>query len=303
VIGKTWWRGFLVRGVMWRRVLRWAVLNVPICLEPAIIAFWTLLFFLWQPVGRGARANLQAIFPRSTMIGNLLRTYRLLWNFAWTITDNVRFAEMATVPDWEFVGFEHYQRLQRHEGGAIILTAHMGSYDLGAQLLATRGDRKLTIVRAPEPDPETQEFEARAHKRSTAASVRIDYNTRATDLAFQLMEALQAGEIVAIQGDRVTGAVASIPAELFGQPTLLPSGPFALAMAARVPIFPLFVIRLGRRRYRLLTCEPISVERTSRDRDADLRSGVAAWTETLEHVIREHWYQWYTFEPFYRTST
>ena len=303
MIGKSWWRGFLVRGVLWRKALLWAVLNVPIFLEPAVIAFWTALFFLWRPIRHGAMLNLKAIFPRSTLVGNLFRTYRLLWNFAWTMTDNVRFSELETVPDWEFVGFEHYQRLQSHKGGAIILTAHMGSYDLGAQLLSTRGDRKLTIVRAPEPDPETQAYEARAHQRSTAASVRTDYNTRATALAFELMAALQAGEIVAIQGDRVTGAIASIPSQLFGHSTLLPSGPFALAMAARVPIFPLFVIRLGRRRYRLLTCAPISVERTSRDRDADLRGGVTAWSETLERVIREHWYQWYTFEPFYPASS
>jgi lauroyl/myristoyl acyltransferase len=288
---------------MWRKVLRWAVLNVPICLEPAIIAFWTSLFFLWRPIRRGAMLNLQAIFPRSTVAGTLFRTYRLLWNFAWTITDNVRFKELETVPDWEFVGFEHYQHMQSHPGGAIILTAHMGSYDLGAQLLSMRGDRRLTIVRAPEPDPETQEFESRAHDRATAASVRTDYSTRTAALAFELMAALQAGEIVAIQGDRVTGTIASVSSQLFGRPTLLPSGPFALAMATGTPIFPLFVIRLGRRRYRLLTCAPISVERTTRDRDADLRRGVTAWSETLERVIREHWYQWYTFEPFYLPSS
>ena len=288
---------------MWRKILRWGVLNVPIVLEPAVIAFWTSLFFMVRPVWRGAMTNIQAIFPRSTYLRNLLRTYRLLWNFAWTITDNVRFSELETVPDWEFVGFEHYQRLQSHEGGAIILTAHMGSYDLGAQLLARRGDRKLTIVRAPEPDPETQDFESRAHQRATAASLRTDYNTRTADLAFELMAALQAGEIVAIQGDRVTGAIASLPSKLFGHPTRLPSGPFALAMATRVPIFPLFVIRMGRRRYQLLTCAPFTVERTGRDRDADLRSGVSAWSVMLEEVIRKHWYQWYTFEPFFSASS
>jgi len=303
VIGKRWWRGFQVRGVIWRKFLRWAVLNVPIILEPAVIACWTSLFFLHRPVWRGAMVNMQAIFPRSTFGRNLLRTYRLLWNFAWTVTDNVRFNELETVPDWEFVGFEHYQRLQNHPGGAIILTAHMGSYDLGAQLLARRDDRKLTVVRAPEPDPETQEFESRAHRGTTPSSLRTGYNTRTTALAFELMAALQAGEIVAIQGDRVTGAIASIPSQLFGHPTLLPSGPFALAMATRVPIFPLFVIRLGRRRYQLLTCAPFTVERTTRDRDADLRGGVKAWSEILEQVIREHWYQWYTFEPFYPASS
>ena len=35
-----WWRRFLVRGVFWRQFLRWAVLNVPLWLEPTVMASW-----------------------------------------------------------------------------------------------------------------------------------------------------------------------------------------------------------------------------------------------------------------------
>ncbi|HWW59866.1 MAG TPA: hypothetical protein VN181_00735, partial [Thermoanaerobaculia bacterium] len=108
----TWFRRFLVRGVFWRRLLRWAVLNVPIWIEPIVIAFWALLFLLWGPGRRGVMHNLTAIKPGSWAITNLLRTYRVLWNFAWTITDNVRFKETRTTPDWEFDGLEHFEQLQ-----------------------------------------------------------------------------------------------------------------------------------------------------------------------------------------------
>ena len=56
---------------------------------------------------------------------------------------------------------------------------------------------------------------------------------------------------MAIQGDRVTGEISFLPATVFGKATRVPAGPFALALAARVPIYPVFVVRLGRRRYRL----------------------------------------------------
>ncbi|HYM60883.1 MAG TPA: lysophospholipid acyltransferase family protein [Thermoanaerobaculia bacterium] len=298
MIRNAWWKRFLVRGVFWRQFLRWAVLNVPLFIEPIVEASWTLFFLLWGPGRRGVMRNLTAIKPGSSALVNFLRTYRVFWNFAWTITDTVRFKELHVIPDWEFTGWEHFKEMESRPEGAIILTAHMGSYDLGVHLFAEMSERRIMMIRAPERDERTREYEAAMHERTLGQGLRINFNTKAAELAFELLEAVNAGKIVAIQGDRVTEGIGSFPAKLFGKPTLIPSGPFALAMAARVRIYPLFVVRLGRRRYRLITCPPIEVVRRSRNRDEDLAIAVAAWTERLEQVIRETWYQWFTFEPF-----
>ena len=69
-------------------------------------------------------------------------------------------------------------------------------------------------------------------------------------------------------------------------------------MAARVPIYPVFVVRIGRRRYRLMTSRPIEITR-SRNRDDDFARAVAQWMAELEHVMRDCWYQWFTFEPYW----
>ena len=69
-------------------------------------------------------------------------------------------------------------------------------------------------------------------------------------------------------------------------------------MATQAPIFPLFVMRTGRRRYCLLTREPIQLVRTSRDRDEDIRRGVDEWVRALETAIRRGWQQWFAFEPY-----
>jgi lauroyl/myristoyl acyltransferase len=202
------------------------------------------------------------------------------------------------VPDWEFSGVEHFEALQSRAGGAIILTAHMGSYDLGARLFAEYSTRRIVMVRAPEADPETREFE----ESQVNDGVQISFNTDRADTALDLLGALQSGEVIAIQGDRVTEGIASIETTLFGKQARVPAGPFALAMASRAPIYPLFIIRLGRRRYRLLTCAPIEVVRTSRNRDDDLRRGVEQWSRTLEQTIGEAWHQWFAFEPYYEES-
>lgn len=257
------------------------------------MAFWSTFFLVWGPGRRGVMRNLKVVKPGSLAITNLFRCYRVFWNYAWTIADNVRFKELRTIPDWEFTGWEHFQEMQSREG-AILLTAHMGSYDLGAHLFSQTSTRRIVMVRAPETDPQTREFE----EDHVASGLRVEFNTRATQLALDLLENVREGDIVAIQGDRVTGSISSLPATLFGKPTAVPAGPFALALAARVPIYPVFVVRLGRRRYRLMTSRPIEITR-SPNRDDDFARAVEQWTDELERVIRECWFQWFTFEPYW----
>ncbi len=293
----SWRQRFVVHGVFWRQLLRFAVLSVPIWIEPAIMAFWPLFFLLWGPGRRGVMRNLSAILPGSSALMNFFRVYRVFWNYAWSIADNVRFKEVRVSPDWEFVGLEHFEQLQASAGGAIILTAHMGNYDLGAHLFAERSHRPIVMVRAPETDPRTRAFEEAQHGRLHADGLKVDFSTRASELALDLLEALQRGEIIAVQGDRVTPGISALPATLFGRETYVPAGPFALAMAARVPIYPLFIVRRGRRRYRLVTSPPFHVVRGA-DRSASFQQAVALWTRELETVIKSAWYQWFAFEPF-----
>ena len=290
-------RRFVVNGIFWRRLLRMGVLCVPLWLEPLIIVAWSLIFLLWGPGRRGVMRNLTAILPGSNALANFFRTYAVFWNFAWTIADNVRFKETRVCPDWEISGIEHFHAMVNEKGGAILLTAHMGNYDLGAHVFAETSDRKIVMVRAPEADPETRAYEENLHARTAADAVKVDFSTRANDLALDLLHALHRGEIVAIQGDRVTPGISAIPAKLFGKATELPVGPFALAMTARVPIYPVFVVRRGRRRYRLVVAKPLIVERT-RDRAAAFERATSEWTRELETVIRAGWFQWFTFQPF-----
>jgi lauroyl/myristoyl acyltransferase len=283
---------FLVRGVFWRQFLRWAVANVPGWIEAVVIGSWSLFFLLWGPGRRGVMRNLTAILPGSTAAANFLRCYRVFWNYAWTITENARFHELHAVPDWQLEGFENLEAMESG-GGAILLTAHMGSYDLGAYVFAEISSRRIVMVRAPERDPATGQFEAEHAGRA----VEVELNTEGTELALDLLHALRDGALAAIQGDRIEGKISGIPVTLFGKAMEVPAGPFALAMTARVPIYPIFVMRRGRRLYRLRVDAPIVVTR-SRDRNADLAKAAAAWSATLESVIRDGWYQWFAFEPF-----
>ncbi|MEM7167660.1 MAG: hypothetical protein AAF581_19565 [Planctomycetota bacterium] len=109
-----------------------------------------------------------------------------------------------------------------------------------------------------------------------------------------LREALAAGEIVAMPADRPMTNGKTVVTQLFERPFDLPLGPFALARASGAAMVSAFLLREGKRRYRLVFRSPITIERT-RDRAADIQGAAQRFAEDMEWAIREAPYQWFCF--------
>ncbi|MEP6955478.1 MAG: hypothetical protein ABI883_01530, partial [Chthoniobacterales bacterium] len=281
-------RHFAVYGVLWRHYLDWAVVQVPFYLQPVLIGFCTSFFFFFAaPARRAILTNLRFMLPRSTRLGDCLRTWRTIWNFSWTISEGAAYRLRRPAFTYEIEGAEYLEAIAAAPG-AIVLTAHMGSPDLGAALFAQKFSREIRMVRAPEPDSRSAHHLTRSVEQAGAGAVKIDYNVGGSLLSFDLLGALRAGEIVSIQGDRVIPGVAEAEGKLFGHAVRLPAGPFTLALVAQVPIYPLFIARAGYRRYRVIVRPPLIVTRTTRSRDEALRVAVEQWCEVLEGVVAKN---------------
>jgi lauroyl/myristoyl acyltransferase len=289
---------FAVRGVFWRHYLDWAVINLPFYVYPVQLVFFTLFFFFFAaPARRAIVANLAVVLPGSSRAMNYLRAYRTLYNFAWTISEAAIHKLIKEEFSYKIIGAEWLEQLGAAPG-AIVLTAHMGSYDLGAALFAEKFRREIRIVRAPEPDQQSAQHLTASLERAGEGAVKIDYNTAGALLSFDLLQALRAGEIVSIQGDRAEGEAGKVTARLFGHEVQLPNGPFVLALVAQVPIYPLFIARFGCRRYAIVVHEPIRLENTG-DRERDIANGVGQWCTILEETVAARWDQWFAFTPIF----
>src|SRR5688572_17424166 len=158
----------------------------------------------WLVLGKARNAvarNLGVLLPGSSPLMNQFRVLRVFWNFAWTMVDvgHVRHGEECI--RWEVCGAEHLDELEKRETGAILLTAHMGNYDVAAPLFAQKIHQRIHLVRTPERERESQEFEKDKRDKQASENFVIHYNEPGNMLGVTLAQAIAAGGIVAIQGD------------------------------------------------------------------------------------------------------
>ena len=167
--------------------------------------------------------------------------------------------------------------------GVILLTAHLGNWELGGRLLAPRLGRTAHVVLSTEQDAALEPY-----MRAETPNLRFVTRRQATS-TLGLLAALRRGEAVAMQGDRPTGERRDTLVPFFGAPVPFPLGPFILARAAGAPVVPAFCTMADDTRYQIAIEPPIWVK-PGAEIDA-----LAIAVGALERAVRRTPTQWFNF--------
>ena len=167
--------------------------------------------------------------------------------------------------------------------GLVLVTAHLGNWELGGRLVAGRLGRRTHVVVAPELDRGVDRFLRGVD--GPVSFVRLGK----PEAMVSLVRALRRGEVVALQGDRALGTRGDAVVEFFGAPAAFPRGPFVLARAAGVPVIPAFCLLGPDRRYTVVVAPVLEV--TAGEEEAAL----GRWVATLERMVRRTPEQWFNF--------
>jgi lauroyl/myristoyl acyltransferase len=285
------------------RFLRHSMRIAPWFLEPVLIAGWVTLFFaIAKKQRRAVASNLRALHPHWGGLRASGGAWRVFWTFACTYVDALRCETGTGAVDWAIEGQQAFDDLAQRKEGCLILTAHMGNYDLAAPLFSSRFGRTLYAVRAPERQPEMQAIREAELRRKEAEypQFRTLYNTSDNHLGVVLANLLAEGNIVAVQGDRVVFDVSPMEVTFDdGLVMKLPKGPLYLARATGVACFPLFIVRDGWRRYRVKVFPALELPPRKRGEDPE---AAKIWAGAVLEIVRPHWEQWFVFEPLLRRT-
>ena len=199
-------------------------------------------------------------------------------------------------------GHERLLEAHREGTGAILLSAHVGNFELGGLFLRDFG-ASAAVAYVPDPSPVIEK-----HRMDARRALLVDgIPVTSSPFAFvPLLRALREGRFVAMQGDRdVSGTGRVLP--FFGKQASFPVGPFRLAAVSGVPVLPVFVLMEPDGRYRTAVEPPIRLGLAAGSRsepdEAELSAAMERWVAILSRVIRENPTQWYLFTRFWENAT
>ena len=295
VLGK-----YHVTGVFWYRFHQWGMRILPSwAVGPAIVLFTSFFFLSLRRIRQAIAANLEAVLGPCGWWQRQLRIWRTMWNHAWCNSERYERLSTDRPFDVQADGLENWPDSAAMDRGLVLVTAHVGAWDVGSYLPQTTEQRHVHVVREQEMDPEAQEFIETLYRERTAEHFTTHYSRDNPALGAVLLSALRRGEIVGLQGDRAATTGRTADAELLGRPLRLPVGPAALARAADCLAVPVFCFREGRRRYRVAIRPPIEPEPTA-DQEADLERITRRLTEEISWAIRQRPNQWFCFRELWR---
>jgi KDO2-lipid IV(A) lauroyltransferase len=191
------------------------------------------------------------------------------------------------------VGFSRLVEARLEGRGVVLLTAHLGNWEIGSFMLA-EVRQPIHVVLVPDMFSGVERVRRRLHAGAGVTEIPVD-RTVAPTLA--VLRALSANAIVAMQGDRDFDNT-GIAVPFCGRNAYFPRGPLRVAMATGAVVLPAFIVRVPDGRYRAVIEEPLAVERTG-PRDAAMRTNLQRYVAVLERYVRLYPEQWYCFYPFW----
>lgn len=196
-------------------------------------------------------------------------------------------AEVLALMDLDPAFVQHLDGLGREPGGTIVMTAHLGSFDMIGQAMAVKG-YPLTILTGRTTYRVI--FDAVSFLRGNKGCRIVEPSPSGVRGIYR---SLRRGEVVGIVCDR-DFFFNGIPVTFFGARTTLPPGPVRIARDTGAMLLPTFARRNGER-HEIRVQAPFKVPRTN-DVEADVAAGMAFLVAALEREIRAETDQWSIFQ-------
>jgi predicted LPLAT superfamily acyltransferase len=261
----------------------------------ALLRIIIFYFALFAPAAR--RASRQW-YERVTGRSSFWTAYRHLLRFAQVAFDRV-FLVRGDLRPFEFdrVGTELMRDLVASGRGAILLGAHFGSFE-AMRAAARNTNLPINILAHNDNARMIAAFLDEVSGGQSKVRV-IEIDPRERTYILEVKDRIDAGELVAVLGDRLGLNDRFTTVDFFGTPARFPTGPYMMAAALRCPVLMVFGTHEPPNRYRLrceLLAERLELPRGAREQA--LAGYVRQYAARLEHYGRaapDNWFNFYDF--------
>jgi lauroyl/myristoyl acyltransferase len=211
-----------------------------------------------------------------------------------------RYAVAAGYEDMaiDIQGYEDVKRLSDEGKGFILLTAHVGNWQVAMTALSRFGKTVHLMMR---PEDNTAVKKALNIDREEE-SVKIISTDDSLSGVIEALKAIKKGEIVSIMGDRTYGFSAA-EVSFLGEKVYFPYGAFTLATAAQCPVVVFLSAKVDVNRYDVDVSHIIPPPTGTRGKkDEEIQAALQTFADVLEEYVTVHPLQWFAFRDVWKSN-
>ncbi len=247
-----------------------------------------LAWVLLPRLGRVGMRNLEIAFPEKTVVERkrILRgVYRSL---GWQLGEFCKMRGYSAAEASEFIrydGLEHYLAARDKGRGVLVLTGHLGAWELSSFYHSLMGYPMSLVIRRLD-NPLVDAF---------VNGIRSMHGNRVIhkdDFARGLLTAMHRGETVGILMDTNMTPPQGVFVPYFGVEACTATAMARVALKSGAVVLPGFLVwEAAEHRYVLRFGEELEVVRTG-DAEADIVANTSLFTATIERYVRRYPEQW-----------
>ena len=222
---------------------------------------------------------------------SLFKIYRNYCVFGQTVIDKVAISSgLRDKFTYEFDGVEILKRLLRNKKGGILISAHVGNFEIAEFFFNEIDDlSQINLVTTDNEHGAIKEYIESVSSKSKLNLILIK-----GDLShiFEINNALNNNELICFTGDRYFEGQKTLTMEFLGKEAKFPAGTFLLGSRLKVPVVFVYVMKESAKHYHLYTREAAFKSRNAEDL-------LKKYTESITWILKKYPYQWFNYYDFW----
>ncbi len=288
------WQGKSKGTPLGYRIFVWVLKNFGVLPAYFLLRFVVLYYFLFSFKASRQIYNVyhhRLGYGKLSAIRKLYKNYYLLGQ---SIIDKV--VVMSGIKNnfsFVFDGEENLRKITALQRGGILLSAHIGNWDVAGHLFR-RLETPINIVLYDGEHEQIKEY-----LESVTGKRNVNLIIIKNDLShiYAISEALTNNELVCMHADRFIEGNKTLSADFLGEKARFPMGPFLLAAKFKVPVSFVFAVKESKLHYHFFASE--IKEYTAANKDAVMQEMLNDYAAEMEKKLKQYPEQWFNYYNFW----
>lgn len=288
------WQGKSKGTPLGYRIFVWILKHFGVLPAYFLLRFVVLYYFLFSFKASRQIYNVyhhRLGYSRLNALRKLYKNYYLLGQ---SIIDKV--VVMSGIKNsfsFVFDGEENLRKITALHKGGILLSAHIGNWDVAGHLFK-RLETPINIVLYDGEHEQIKEY-----LKSVTGKRNVNLIIIKNDLShiYAISEALTNNELVCMHADRYIEGNKTLSADFLGEKARFPMGPFLLAAKFKVPVSFVFAVKESKLHYHFFASE--IKEYKAANKDAVMQEILNDYAAEMEKKLKQYPEQWFNYYNFW----